>query len=639
MSKKKMDQIVMLGFLVSIVVGSAYLFSDDAIPPELLPSAAEPVALPTPLLGDYIEAPAVDDYVQPEDEPTEAQSLVDGWSIFFAVAALGGLGMLIVVMAVSRRAAKRRQPAPAQIQPTFDDLALFGEAPVSGEPGPQVAQRPSSLFPQDIYEVVNGVLLSRGGQGPDGPNYWIKRSECAANPLMWVLPVDYRDGKAPEALDKFMTDIESRLFTAGYDVSARLKMKPLSIEIDRPDAPTVTLRQYWQEIKKLPQNERLCAPAVEVVNGALGLKILSLRNAGAGNLVAGMPRSGKTQLSLAMILSMCMTNSPARLSLFVADLKAIDTVALDGLPHMIEPVITEADRIADVLAALVEEMNSRKRRAARRDRGFMNHSICFYCDEVAEMLISAGERRSEVVENIQRLSQSGQGLGIILILATQRVYEVPAEVYSKLERRILTRTATAGDSVAASGSPGTACNKLPGKGAAEVFQAGNPAGERAQGLFVADAESEDYEQVIQGFTSEIAERYAGISTYCIPVVSAAGRDQDDHDTATPRPVKRSWTAGNNDGWDSEPADEWAPVGESGGADRIESHAEIILGKYRPNELFDDDGVKYGVVSKCVRLIFGPDAKAAGSNWDEVSAALAFIQEWNAKAETSTSTST
>jgi hypothetical protein len=75
------------------------------------------------------------------------------------------------------------------------------------------------------------------------------------------------------------------------------------------------------------------------------------------------------------------------------------------------------------------------------------------------------------------------------------------------------------------------------------------------------------------------------------------------------------------------------------SDKVEAHAERILGAYRPDELFDGDDLKYGIMSKCVRLIFGPDAKAAGSNWDDVSAALLFIRQWRDVAIEETSTST
>jgi len=256
----------------------------------------------------------------------------------------------------------------------------------------------------------------------------------------------------------------------------------------------------------LPQDERLCAPAVEPTAKGMQLVQLPLRNMGAGTFVVGMPGAGKTQFILSAILSLCMANSPKRLSLIIADVKAADTMPLSGLPHLATPIVTSATGIASVLDALVAEMQARMARSATGDRSWQQHSICLVADEVAELVIdkSIGKR---VATNIQRLSQAGRGMGIILILATQRVYDIPAEVYSKIDRRCVFRVASANDSVAASGSEGTRCNKLPKRGALEIFSAGDPTAQRAQGLFVADAESPDYEATLGGFVADIAARW------------------------------------------------------------------------------------------------------------------------------------
>jgi hypothetical protein len=146
---------------------------------------------------------------------------------------------------------------------------------------------------------------------------------------------------------------------------------------------------------------------------------------------------------------------------------------------------------------------------------------------------------------------------------------------------------------------------------------------------------EGYTEELQWYVGEVSAQWAGIWTHYRLELP----EPDDYEPEAPRPVKRSWQ--DDDGWDNESGEEWAPAGVEPAAmsDKVEAHAERILGAYRPDELFDGDDLKYGIMSKCVRLIFGPDAKAAGSNWDDVSAALLFIRQWRDVAIEETSTST
>jgi DNA segregation ATPase FtsK/SpoIIIE, S-DNA-T family len=285
------------------------------------------------------------------------------------------------------------------------------------------------------------------------------------------LAVDYANGVEPGQISRFVPDIENRLYGAGYDVQARVVDRPLALQVDNPKPPVFALRDYWKQIAALPQDERLCVPAVTPGNRKMNLVEMSLRNMGAGTLVAGMPGAGKTQFILSAILSMCMANSPKRVSLIIADMKAVDTMPLANLPHLVAPIVTDTEQIATILDSLVDEMTFRMNRAAMGDRSFLQHSICVVVDEIAELIVG-GNRGELVAQNIQRLSQAGRGVGIILILATQRVFDIPAKVYSKIDRRCVFRVASASDSVAASGSEGTRCNKLPKRGALEIFSAG-----------------------------------------------------------------------------------------------------------------------------------------------------------------------
>lgn len=397
------------------------------------------------------------------------------------------------------------------------------------------AGRMPSDMPRRLTATVADVLAVRGGADAQGaPLWWLDGKASTVTPLAWTLAVDYAQGVEPDKLARFVPDIENRLYGAGFDVQVRVKDRPLALEIDNPQPPLFALRDWWKGIQALPQNERLCAPAVEPTAKGMQLVQMPLRNMGAATFVVGMPGAGKTQFILSSVLSLCMANSPQRMSLIIADVKAADTMPLSGLPHLACPVVTDIEQIASVLDALCAEMEQRSLRSAAGDRTWLQHSICVVVDEVAELVLG-GKAGDDIANNLQRLSQRGRGLGIILIAATQRVFDIPAKVYSKIDRRCVFRVASAGDSVAASGSEGTRCNKLPKRGALEIFSAGDPTAQRAQGLFVADAEATDYEQVLAGFIDDIKARWGCMAPgwHYAPVAKVAAPTQAPEDDASP----------------------------------------------------------------------------------------------------------
>lgn len=413
--------------------------------------------------------------------------LFSGVGLIIAVVAMGGL----MAMA-GRNNATTTQPEQRQLQ----------------QPTKRPAAKRTGDVPTGLLAVVDGVLLSRGGQTPEGkPNYWIERDRCHTNPLSWTFGFDYATGRSPDELHKYENDLVSRLCRAGFDTSVHVDVKRSLIEIFNPEPRTFALRDYWQQVKTMPANKRFCTPGVEVVDGIAKPKRLQLKDEGSAYLVAGMPRAGKTQLAMSMILSLCAANSPERLSLIVADTKAIDTATLAGLPHL---VALESDplKIATITDAMVTEMRERQKAAKTGDTSFLQRVICLYVDEAADLYIGAGDRGDDIAKNIQQLVQTGLGLGFIIILASQRMGFLPTEMYSLLPRRCVLRVGSGNDSFQATGAKGTQCHKLPRR-QFEIFTAGSPEGERGQGFFVADPSDDDYKTNVEWFISDIRATWPG----------------------------------------------------------------------------------------------------------------------------------
>ena len=80
-------------------------------------------------------------------------------------------------------------------------------------------------------------------------------------------------------------------------------------------------------------------------------------------------------------------------------------------------------------------------------------------------------------------------------------------MHSKLNARIVGKMRSAGDSVAASGIPGTTTNRLPGRGSFELY-CSDQTGLRIQAPFVASSDKPGYEKALQPFFADIRQRWA-----------------------------------------------------------------------------------------------------------------------------------
>jgi hypothetical protein len=397
------------------------------------------------------------------------------------------------------------------LQPTERGLMTFAQQfgiDLLGEFfGPTRAALPVG-FPEKLFATVDEVIKYRGGlydRETESPNFWADRGGCRDTPLMWVVPVNCSHTANPSTLANFEESLEDRLTRAGYDCNVRILYRPLRIEIDKPKPPAINLRDHWQAIAALPIDERLFSPGVIFGANGLEIKQLALVNDGFSNLVAGRGGAGKTQLALDIVLSLCYANSPERIGLLICDPKAIDWMPVNGLPHLAAPIATEPDECLALVAAVVEQMDNRTKRAKHGDTGFLKNTIVLYIDEIADLFASLSKAQADQLETyLQRLQQKGRGLGICLILATQRVYAVPKNAYALLNRRFVGQQNDASDSVAAAGRAGVQCHKLPGRGAFEVY----PSGERIQGYFVADPDGRDYKKILLGYVTDIRNRWA-----------------------------------------------------------------------------------------------------------------------------------
>jgi len=148
-------------------------------------------------------------------------------------------------------------------------------------------------------------------------------------------------------------------------------------------------------------------------------------------LIAGTTNSGKSVCINSILSCFLMTNTPDQLRLVLVDPKRVELTGYNGIPHLLAPVIVDADRVVGALQWMLREMDSRYHKfsqsGTRNIQEFNAWKITrkeepipyllVVIDELADMMMLAPE---ETEKSLTRLAQLARATGIHLIIATQR---------------------------------------------------------------------------------------------------------------------------------------------------------------------------------------------------------------------------
>jgi S-DNA-T family DNA segregation ATPase FtsK/SpoIIIE len=157
-------------------------------------------------------------------------------------------------------------------------------------------------------------------------------------------------------------------------------------------------------------------------------------------LIAGATGTGKSVGLNCLICSWLMSCSPDDVKFLMVDPKKLELSYYQDIPHLIHPVVTEAEKVPKVLSWAIREMERRydllSKAGAKNIEGYNqkikseNHLIepdaelpnklpyiIIIIDELAELMMVAAK---DIEISIARLAQMARAAGIHLILATQR---------------------------------------------------------------------------------------------------------------------------------------------------------------------------------------------------------------------------
>jgi len=222
-------------------------------------------------------------------------------------------------------------------------------------------------------------------------------------------------------------------------------------------------------------------------------------------LVAGSTGTGKTIGLNSIIISMLYNHTPASLRLILVDPKRVEFSAYNDLPHLLGPVVYDANKVVGVLRWLIGEMEKRFEilsEVGARNIGSYNAKIekngkfrkeglqrmpfiVLVVDELADLMAARGR---DVEAGIVRLAQKARAVGIHLVLATQRpsVEVITGLIKANIIARVAFQVASQIDSRTILDSAGA--EKLLGSGDMLFLSSIISKPRRVQGAYISEKE-------------------------------------------------------------------------------------------------------------------------------------------------------
>ncbi len=246
---------------------------------------------------------------------------------------------------------------------------------------------------------------------------------------------------------------EIALWLGSRGVRVRRDGGRIHIEVPREEGGMVQLLPLMARLGEIPRHTAVLG----LDEGGIPLLLRLPSPDVCHALVAGTTGSGKTALVRSMALSLALSNRAGELQLVIIDPKGRGYTALEGLPHLLCPVVREVDEAIETLDRLVYQM-------VRRDReGVQEPRLVVVIDEMADLVTAGG---NAFVQMVTRLTQRGREAGIHLIGCTQKptVEAIGSLVKSNFPVRLVGSVASPEDGRVATGLRASGAEKLLGRG-------------------------------------------------------------------------------------------------------------------------------------------------------------------------------
>lgn len=320
--------------------------------------------------------------------------------------------------------------------------------------------------------------------------------EVNGGPAITQYAIRIKEGTKLSKVKALQTDLALALAapTGQIRIEAPIPGRNLvGIEIPNRSPAFVTLKEVLTHPDMKKEKSRL---AIGLGLGVSGAPVIADIKKMPHVLVAGATGSGKSIAINNIICTLLFRNSPQELRFILVDPKRVELTGYNGIPHLLTPVITEANQVISALQWATKEMDKRYKMfaevGARNIEDYNELSgftameyIIIVIDELADIMLTAP---SKVEDLIVRLAQMARATGIHLVIATQRpsVNVITGLIKANIPTRIAFNVASMIDSRVIIDSPGA--EKLLGRGDMLFVPPDRPLPTRIQGTFVNNQE-------------------------------------------------------------------------------------------------------------------------------------------------------
>ena len=358
---------------------------------------------------------------------------------------------------------------------------------------------------EEIKEIIDNTFIDFGIQARV-KDYVVGASVTRYN-------IELAPNCSIKMISNLIADIQIRLggISVRYDINSKGSFFP-GLEIENPVCRTVSLKELYDALPPVDKHP-LAIPLGERVNGEVVW--VDLPNT-PHILISGTTGSGKSIFNNSLIITLMMRNSPETLKFVLFDPKKVELNRYKESPHLLCPIVHEANDAKRILDKLVAEMEDRYDKFYDTNSTNINEYnedaeqngveklpyIVVIIDEYADLVDSDKSIAIPVISLVQK----ARAAGIHLVIATQRpsTNVITGVLKANVPTHIALMMASAVDSMTIIGESGA--EKLLGKGdmLVQCYLVAHLATTRLQGSFVHRTE---INRVLDYFKSHFETKY------------------------------------------------------------------------------------------------------------------------------------
>lgn len=366
---------------------------------------------------------------------------------------------------------------------TFPGLDLLEEQRSELTINDEELKRQARLIEEKLKEFEIDVTVRDARPGPTVTQFTLQPAE----------------GVKLSKIGSLKDDLALALAAPSLRIEAPIPGKSLvGIEMPNAERTIVHLREILESSAFTESKSSLTLPMGRDVSGEA---IIGILDEMPHLLLAGATGAGKSVCMNVFLTALLYQNAPDELKFILVDPKRVELMPYNGIPHLLTPVITEAEKALQALRWAVAEMGRRLHRFSEQgvknlreynekqsEESTMLPRIVIVIDELADLMMRQFRRDTEMM--IVRIAQMARATGLHLIIATQRpsVDVITGLIKANLPTRIAFRVVSAVDSRTI--IDGIGAEDLLGKGDMLYMNAMTPKPMRIQGIFISTKEVE-----------------------------------------------------------------------------------------------------------------------------------------------------